>query len=301
MPRAKPAAVTGQEVSWVLASALLHALWNMVAKGSQKPLAFLCLLTSFTALATLPALAFIPYAEIPAELAWLTLASALAHGASFVTLARAYEAGDLSLVYPISRSTPLVVPLLAVPVLGEQLSVSGAAGIALAVLGLWLVQTGGSVQLAAFKQKAALWAYLMLLLTALFSLIDKRAMSLLAQLPWHSPVPATSVFYGLFTAGSALIALPFALREIGARQLLFEARTRGGTIGVAAVLTWLSYILILEVLKTAPVSYVVAVRQVSVIFAVGMAMVSLGERPGLGRVLGALCSVLGVVLIAFGT
>jgi drug/metabolite transporter (DMT)-like permease len=296
-----PRAVSGQEVSWVLASALLHALWNMAAKGSQKPTAFLFLMTTFTALAMLPVLPFIAWQEVPAELAWLTLASALAHGASFVALARAYEAGDLSLVYPISRSTPLVVPLLAVPLLGEHVSLAGAGGIALAVLGLWLVQTGGSVQLAAFKHRAALWAYVMLGLTALFSVIDKRAMARVAHLPWHPPIPSTTIFYGLFTAGSALVSLPFAFRHVGARALLAEARSSGLKIGANAVLTWLSYILILEVLKTAPVSYVVAVRQISVLFAVAMAMVSLGERPGAGRLCGALASVAGVALIAYGS
>jgi drug/metabolite transporter (DMT)-like permease len=295
------APVTSQEVSWVLASALLHAIWNMGAKRSKKPTAFLFLLTAFTGLVLLPILPFIPYAQIPSELAWLTLGSALAHGASFVTLARAYEVGDLSLVYPISRSTPLVVPLVAVPLLGEHVTTFGAIGIALAVIGLWLVQTGGSVRLAAFKQEGALWAYLMLLLTALFSIIDKRAMALLAHLPWHAPIPATSVFYVLFTAGSALLSMPFAMRHVGRTNLMLEAKTEGLTIAFNASLTWVSYILILEVLKTAPVSYVVAVRQISVLFAVGMAMVSLGERPTLGRMCGALASVAGVALIALGT
>jgi drug/metabolite transporter (DMT)-like permease len=293
--------VSGQEVVWVLVSALLHALWNMAAKGSQRPTAFLFLLTAVTAAATLPMLAFIPYAALPRELVYLTGLSALTHGASFVALSRAYEAGDLTLVYPISRSTPLVVPLFALPLLGEHLSPMGGAGIALAVLGLWLVQTGGSVTLAAFKQRAALWAYVMLLLTAAFSIVDKRAMTLLAAVTWDAPIPASTVFYCAFTTGAALVALPFALREVGARALGEELRRDGAKITLAATLTWLSYLLILEVLKTAPVSYVVAVRQVSVLFAVGMAMVTLGERPSRGRLYGAAASVAGVALIAYGT
>jgi uncharacterized membrane protein len=292
--------VTSKEVLWVLCSALLHALWNTAAKRSAKPTSFLFLLTALTGMATLPLLFFIPYAELPASLGWLVLASAVSHGLSFIALSLAYEHGELSVVYPISRSTPLVVPLFAVPMLGEHVSHAGALGIALAVIGLWLVQTDGRVQLAAFKSRAALWAYVLLLLTAVFSIVDKRAMNELRHVPWHSPFPATTVFYCLFTAGSALIGLPFAWARLGPRALATDLKNHGLGIAGAALITWWSYALILEVMRTAPVSYVVAVRQISVLFAVAFAMFTLGERPGRARLSGAFASVLGVALIAFG-
>ena len=94
------------------------------------------------------------------------LASCTLHGLSFIVLSRAYEAGELSLVYPIARSTPAVVPLLAVSLLGEHVSAAGAAGIALThdrhVAGA--DRRRGALRM--LRQPAALWAYLMLLLTA---------------------------------------------------------------------------------------------------------------------------------------
>ena len=65
-----------------------------------------------------------------------------------------------------------------------------------------------------------------------------------------------------------------------------------------ALASFASYALILEALRTAPVSYVVAVRQTSVIFAVILAVGWLGERPSRIRVLGGLATVVGVALIA---
>lgn len=285
----------------MLASALLHALWNLAAKRSKEPTAFLFLLTALTTVAALPLFFYVPFRDIPSELAWLTLASAVTHGLSFVALALAYETGELSVVYPISRSTPLVVPLFAVPWLGEHVSGAGAAGIALCVVGLWLVQTQGSFQLSAWKSRAALYAYVMLLLTALFSIIDKRAMELVSRTPWRSPVPAGTMLYCLFTAGAALIGLPFTCKRIGARAIATELRQGGARIALAACVTWASYALILEVLRTAPVSYVVAVRQSSVLFAVGLAMLTLGERPGAARLVGTIASVAGIALIAHGS
>jgi drug/metabolite transporter (DMT)-like permease len=55
---------------------------------------------------------------------------------------------------------------------------------------------------------------------------------------------------------------------------------------------------VLQALATAPASYVVAVRQASVLFALLLGVLRLRERPGRPRVLGALATVAGVALIA---
>ena len=51
-------------------------------------------------------------------------------------------------------------------------------------------------------------------------------------------------------------------------------------------------------LRTAPVSYVVAVRQTSVLFAVVLSVLLLRERPSPGRVIGIALTVVGVALVA---
>jgi drug/metabolite transporter (DMT)-like permease len=48
----------------------------------------------------------------------------------------------------------------------------------------------------------------------------------------------------------------------------------------------------------APVSYVVAARQVSVLFALALSVLLLRERPSRARIAGALATVLGVGLIS---
>jgi uncharacterized membrane protein len=58
-----------------------------------------------------------------------------------------------------------------------------------------------------------------------------------------------------------------------------------------------SYSLVLEVLRTAQASYVVAVRQSSVLFAVALSWVWLGERPSRARVLGSVVIFAGVALV----
>jgi drug/metabolite transporter (DMT)-like permease len=60
------------------------------------------------------------------------------------------------------------------------------------------------------------------------------------------------------------------------------------------------YGLILEAFGRAPATYVVAVRQSSVLFAAWMGVAFLGERPDRSRLAGAAATVAGVALIGFG-
>lgn len=290
--------MTGRELGMVLFSALLHAAWNTAAKRNDRPTAFMALLTGFTLVLALVALPWIPAAPLSGELLPLVLASCALHGLSFYVLSRAYEAGDLSLVYPISRSTPAIVPLFAVLLLGERLSTVGTGGILLTVAGMWLVHTGGAIKRNALREPAALWAYFMLLVTAAFSLVDKRAMALLSSMPWESPLPRAIGFYLVQTAGAALLFVPYAARKLGKRELLAFGRKHAGMGTLAALATLASYALVLEALRTAQVSYVVAVRQCSVLFAVGFAVWALAERPTRARMTGTLGTLAGVVLIA---
>ena len=65
-----------------------------------------------------------------------------------------------------------------------------------------------------------------------------------------------------------------------------------------ALISFASYGLILQALRTAPVSYVVATRQISVLFAVAIGALRWRERPSRLRLLGALATVVGVALVA---
>jgi drug/metabolite transporter (DMT)-like permease len=304
-----------RELVLVLLSAALHAAWNVAAKRHAEPAAFLFLLVGITALAALGLLPFVPLVVWSSGLGlWIALSSAL-HGLSFIALARAYERGDLSIVYPISRSTPALVPLLAVPWLGERLSLVGMLGIALTLIGMWLVQMGdvlsarlrkasttrpwhGVMNSVFAHARRSVWAYVMLLLSTGFSIIDKRLMTELGALPWSSPLPRAVVAYFLPTIGAFAVIVPYALLTLGAPKLRAVLRVRAGWISGAALATFASYALTLEALRTAQVSYVVAVRQCSVLFAVVLAVWALRERPSGGRVLGALGTVMGVALIA---
>lgn len=286
------------ELTLVLVSATLHAGWNFVNKSSRDPLAFSLAMGATEFLPIVALLPFFDPTEVPTPVWWLGVASGVSHAVYFYGLAKAYEHGDLSLAYPISRSGPAFVPLAAIVLFGERLSVGGGIGVLVVLAGAWLVQTNGAVRLEAFRERSAGWAYLALAASVVFSLVDKEAMTRLSAAPWTGAAPRSVVFYFLFCAIYGTVFVPLVAREVGRARLRVVVREEFGRIAGASVAGFASYGLILEALRTALVSYVVAVRQVSVLLAVAFAIAWLGERPGRARIIGATATVAGIALIA---
>jgi drug/metabolite transporter (DMT)-like permease len=190
-----------------------------------------------------------------------------------------------------------------VPLLGETVSAGGALGIAIVVAGMWAVQADAGVVAASGWRRllvapGAGWAWLTLAASVGYSLVDKLAMARLAALPWPGAVPPAVAWYGILCAAAMLVFTPLALRHVRPRALVAQARGEWRTALLAAAVGFVGYGLILHALRSAPVSYVVAVRQASVLFAVALAALRLRERPSRLRLAGALATVAGVALVA---
>jgi drug/metabolite transporter (DMT)-like permease len=286
----------------VLLSALLHASWSVSIKGSRNIFAFNLLqeLPTFAAACALPWL--VPLADFP-PLVWaLAAGTGVAHGLYFYWLSRALEMGELSVVYPIARSAPAFVPLVAVPLLGEAVTPSGALGIAVVVAGMWAVQVdtrGDRPGLRGLLAPGAGFAWLTLLASIGYSLFDKAAMARLGALEWKGAVPPAVAWYVVLSVSGSLVFTPLALRRIGLGELRAAARRELGPAVLAQLVSFAGYGLILHALRTAPVSYVVAVRQTSVVFTLALGARRLRDRPTRLRLLGALATVAGVALVAW--
>jgi len=290
--------VTSLELLLVLASALLHAVWSAAIKGSRDPLAFNLLQSAVAVIAALLILPLFELDEIPTVVWQLTAATGIAHGLYFYFMSRAYQEADLSLVYPIIRSTPAFLPLIAIPLLGESVSPWGALGIAILVGGIWLIHAERNLELRRLRSRGLRFAYLTLAATIAYSLLDKQAMVHLSEASWTGLLPRTVVFFFMLSVANALLFAPLALRRVSWSALRREARHDGVRAVVALAGSLLSYSLILEAFRTAPASYVVAVRQTSVLFALLFASGWLRERPDRRRIFGATATVVGVALIA---
>jgi len=290
--------VTPETLALVLLSALLHAGWSALVKDSRDPLGFNLLQALPFVPVVLALLVGADLGVVPGE-AWRMLAvSCVIHGAYVLWMSQALERAELSVVYPIMRSTPAFLPLLAVPLLGERLSAQGVAGIAVVVAGMWLVHTRGQVSWASFVRPGTGFAYLVLLATVAYSITDKAAMAALDGVAWREPVPRSLFYFLVLSVGHASCVAPIVLRRTGPRALWALGRAEWRRILLATAGTTGSYTLILEALRHAPVSYVATVRQSSVLFAVVIGALWLKEAPTRPGVLGALLTVIGVALVS---
>jgi uncharacterized membrane protein len=289
--------LTPLELAMVLASALLHASWSVSIKGSSDPLGF-NLLQSWVGVAMfLAAAPFVEFGELTPAVWRLLAAAGISHGLYMYWMSRAYELGDLGLVYPIARSTPAFLPLFAVPLFGESVSVGGGVGIAIVVAGIWLVY-GAGLSRERLAEPAARFAFLTLGATVAYSLVDAATMRELAAAPWSSPIPRPVFLSILLSVAYLAVFTPLVLRRRNLGDLRATASSDLGKATLAAVVSFGSYTLILAAMQTAAVSYIVAVRQSSVLFAVALGVLLLGERPSRQRVVGAVFTVVGVALIA---
>lgn len=279
----------------VLASAFCHATWNVLTKRSAYKAAFLW--TSILVALVLflgPSLFYALRDGIPAR-GWLFGGgTVLLHGLYGLSLARGYQVGDLSTVYPMSRGMgPMLVPILAVLILGETMSAPAAVGVALVVIGIYTLHAEALVPAAILRplrlweRVDSRWAALTGVLIASYSLWDKAALDYL------SPVLVNQ--FG--AVGFALFLAPSALRD-GGLPARAEWQERRRSVVAAGVLSPLSYVLVLVALTTSRISYVAPVREVGIVLGVAMGVVLLGEPHGVSRIVGSLLVAAGVVVLA---
>jgi drug/metabolite transporter (DMT)-like permease len=269
-----------------------HALWNLLAKRSRHKLPFMIIAVLCGTLLMMP-WALARLAPIP-PIGWgLIAASGLIELVYYVLLGEAYKHGDMSLVYPIARgSSPVFVALIAVLLFGERLSPIGILGIALGVLGVYVLPlpdlTLPSLRapLAALRGRAAQMALGTGLCIALYSTVDKQGVK------WVDPI----VYFWLVLSVSLIGLLPWLWWRMRT-EMRDEWRMHWRTaIFVGALITG-GYVLILFILQHNPVSYATAVRSVSIVFGALLGVIALKEPITAPRVLGSLVIFAGVVCI----
>ena len=277
----------------VLASAFIHVFWNMLMKSSQDKLVFMGWVFLFSSLFYFPFFgANLHRFPIPLTGWALIWISGFIHVVYTIILAKAYEAGDLSLVYPLARSAPLFVTLWAVLFLSERLTVGGVMGILLVVVGAYMIGFRTpqwrefTKPLFSLKDKPYQLALLTALLVSLYSIVDKIGVSRMHPF----------IFYYLLLLPRLTLYVPYVFKTRHP-SIMPEWRRNKRNILLVALIQFLGYLLILYAMTLTKVSYIVAIRQISVVFAVLMGTAVLKEKYGFVRLVASAFIFLGVFLI----
>jgi drug/metabolite transporter (DMT)-like permease len=283
----------------VLAAALLHALWNIVAKKAGGNHHFALITVLMTCLLWAPVALWFGLQEWSrwGLLEWAVLAlSALVHVLYFTVLLTGYRKSDLTVVYPVARgSGPLLAALGAVALLGERLTLLGGAGVLAVCCGVFLIAGGpalwrGSHDAATHQRALAgvRWGVLTGALIAAYTVIDGYAVKVLLI----GPVLVDYV-------GNLLrvpLLLPPSLRDVAGLRSAWRGQWRHAL--VVALLGPLAYVLVLYAVQMAPLSHVAPAREVSMLFAALIGGRLLGETDRGLRLVGAACMAAGVIALA---
>ena len=264
-----------------LAAAVLHAGWNLWVKQSEDR--WIALWGQMSCAGIMCAVLLVALGGAHNIAWWPLAASAVIHSFYAVFLARAYNLGDFSVAYPIARGTgALLAAIGGILFLSDHLSVLMFVGIGIAVLGILLLagQSDNKHVVAALMVSVTIGAY---------SVIDSygsRHMGGNLYPLFQSTLQAVTLSaYGLATGRRHDMAIALA-----------STWKRFCVAGIASVAT---YWMVLIAVQKAPVGYVTALRESSVVIVALVGTRYLGEKDMKRRVFAACIVVAGLgVLIA---
>jgi len=279
-------------VALVLVSAFLHALWNALLRLERdKDRALVAAVGVATLIAI--ALAGIRWGlgETPfpnaASAVWALIAGVL-EWAYFASLAKALARGALGPMYTISRGGAIVLVWpLSVIAYGESVVLTSVVGSAIVLGGLVLSSTGASSSRRTDRSALA-WAIACAASIAGYHLAYKAALRCDGN---------PSAVFALALALASAINVARLGRE-GRRVAAALVRTRTWRVVMMGAICGGSFLILMEALARGGSGYVLTLRNTSVLFATGLAVV-IGERPMRAHVVGAALVAAGAVVMAW--
>jgi drug/metabolite transporter (DMT)-like permease len=264
-----------------LGAAVLHATWNALLARSRdvRAATTVALVVAVVLFAPMAAATWqVERAAVP----WI-VASAALELLYFLLLTAAYQRSDLSLVYPIARGSAPVLVVVGATAAGVALGIWQAVGVVLVGIGVVLVRgVHRSVDRFGVVLAVVIGATI-----AGYTLVDKEGIAYASAIPYLelvlAPVAFATLAVQLATGGTA------SLRRAASPSAV-----------LAGVLSFGAYALALAALEIASAASVAAVRETSILFAVGLGAILLRERVSGGRSAGAVLVVTGVALVALG-
>jgi drug/metabolite transporter (DMT)-like permease len=275
-------------VAAVLLSTVFHAWWNYQAKRAGAGHAFFGIAKWLEIAIYLPI--FLWRAQDyawPAQTSIYVLGAGVLVGINYFALAAAYARLDLSVAYPISRTSTLFLPLIAYVGLGETVDVVGAAALLLVTVGVLVSAELSVAGMRAGRIGGVAFAAL-------------AALSLAGYTVWDKFVVAHLDPFLYLYAYNVVIALGYLPLLVRRRAIaVAEWRAHAAAVAQVAVLNTATYLLVLYALTLAKASYVGALRQLSLVAGLAFGVYLLGERFSARRAAGVALLVAGGALATF--
>ena len=280
----------------VLVSTFMHAGWNLLARQHRGRDIFLPAQLFIAAVGLGPVLLAEWFGDPILPIVWRYLLwTGLFEAFYFLGLLQGYKNGDFNVVYPVARALPVLVLAFVDVWRGRPPSPWGWMGMLLISAGCLLapLRSWHDFAWARYGNATMVWVLLAAGGTVGYTLIDKQAAELMPP-GWN-----TAVRYGVFEFTATFLFYWLILKVVRYPTGPPLQRAMWLRAGVAGIFMFGAYALVLWAYQLAThVSYVVALRQFSIVLGVVAAAVLFQEPAPGWRISMALMIVLGVAMIS---
>lgn len=290
--------MTSLQLLIILVAALLHASWNIASKyGASAGYMFTFAYNLFSCIFYLPWALYLfstEHVDINLKIILFLLLVAVLHLIYGLSLIKAYQKANLSVVYPVARgSGPLITSVVAVIVLNEYLDIFELWGILAICLGVLLIAIRDKFSNLLSDSRALVgvrWGLFIGCIIASYSVVDAYTVKKLLIAP---------VIVGWVSSlGGLFILLPKIVNDRGIlKENMGGKWVYAAYVGLASPL---AYILILYVLQSGVnLSIVAPLRESSMVFATLGGIWLFKEKVTLFGWIGCLVILSGVLIIAY--
>ncbi len=275
-------------------SAFLHAYWNFLLKSAEQPNLFIGLSKIVEAcIFLLPFLYFLQGQPLPFNQLYLVVIAAGLVFLSYYCLALSYLHLEISIAYPISRSSSLFLPPFAWLFLNEHLKGIGFSALILMAIGIVFLSLtsykSASNENTRLSIKGILLALAVALISALQTIWSKIAIDQIHPF----------IFFYSYTLLVAIGYVIFVLQKFKTNRIRQQWNDHWPSISLVAVLNTISYGLFLYALSKANTAYVGSLRQLSIVFALLLGYWLLKESLSSQKLLGTFITIAGAILMIF--
>lgn len=278
----------------VMIAAVFHASWNVLARRVSGNLAVFWLSLWVAVVVWLPVVSGLGVLRGPQALWHMVatgypymLATGALHAVYFFLLAQAYEHGEISVVYPVARGSGIGLTAVgAWAFLAEEITLLGAAGIALVSLGILsmgFVAVRSAQSLQGFRAALGVGATIVS-----YSLVDKLGVAVVNPILY---------IWSMFALTALMLIPTLRRRHTGMIGQVWQTSWRSIVlIGIGSSGT---YLIILFALTLGQVSYIVALRELAVVIGALFGVVFLREPLTRVKLIAIVVITAGLVCIKF--
>ena len=289
----------------IIVSAVLHASWNLMAKKSTMTVPFYAVICTTSALLWLHVQFWtpIPVQGLPGPF-WMYLAGSIASDVTYCFgLLLVYRTMEMSTVYPVMRSLPLLMTALLTALLGW-----GAPLTPVALAGMGVVFCGCMImplkKFSDFSLRNYLnWNFLFTMIVALgttgYTIFDSQSQGVIrAAFPDISKPVVSLTYYsirGLVLSSTLWLVILFRSADRAAVAEFWK--NRNFTPVLAGLAASLCYVLVLIAMNyVTNVSFVQAFRQIGLVLGMAGAFIFLKEKCTLTKIVGIILILSGLAI-----